>query len=147
MSMQRFDGRTAALIDEANAIGTAILRADLLPAEHQPKARELFKTYVDLRIEMSVVDVTKREQRKGYNQRVRKLQAELWDLAIIATNDDPRPITTGVFVKALNDMFDSQAKRNALLQIHVPEVVLGTRPKRGLIQVNQQPLIEIYHDD
>ena len=43
---------------------------------------------------------------------------------MLATNNDPRPVTTGAFVKALNDLIDSQGKRNALLQMHVPEVVL-----------------------
>ena len=33
MSRQRYDARSMALIDEANAIGTAILRIQLLPAE------------------------------------------------------------------------------------------------------------------
>ena len=33
-------------------------------------------------------------------------------------------MTTGAFVNALNDLIDSQGRRNALLQMHVPEVVL-----------------------
>lgn len=45
-------------------------------------------------------------------------------MAIAATNDDPRPVTTGAFVKSLNDLIDSQGKRNALLQMHVPDVVI-----------------------
>ena len=35
MSMQRYDNRSQALISEANTIGTAILRVQLLPAEYQ----------------------------------------------------------------------------------------------------------------
>ena len=42
----------------------------------------------------------------------------------MATNEDPRPVTTGAFVKSLNDVIDSQGRRNALLQMHVPEIVL-----------------------
>ena len=48
----------------------------------------------------------------------------LFRSAIRATNDDPRPVTTGAFVKSLNDAIDAQGKRNALLQMHVPEAVL-----------------------
>ena len=41
-----------------------------------------------------------------------------------ATNDDPRPVTTGSYVTSINQMFDAQSKRSALQQMHVPEAVL-----------------------
>jgi uncharacterized membrane protein YsdA (DUF1294 family) len=59
-----------------------------------------------------------------YNKKIVAVQHQLWTLAISATNVDPRAVTTGAFVKSLNDVIDSQDKRNALLQMHVPEVVL-----------------------
>jgi hypothetical protein len=124
MSMQRFDNRSMALIDEANTIGTAILRVELLPDNFQVEATEHLKRYVDLRIAIGQLDLTKQAQRKAYNDEITAVQNKLWSLAILATNEDPRPVTTGAFVKSLNDVIDSQGKRNALLQMHVPEVVL-----------------------
>ena len=191
MSMQRYDNRSMALIDEANAIGTAILRVQLLPEQYQKDAHEMLREYVDLRIAIGEIDLTKRDERNKFNQQISALQVKLWSLAIIATNEDPRPVTTGAFVKSLNDVIDSQGKRNALLQMHVPEVVLILllivfvssggilgyssglsgkrivapvilvsllitlivfiiidldRPKRGLIQVNQEVMTEIFLD-
>jgi len=124
MSMQRYDNRSMALIDEANAIGTAVLRIELLPQEYQPKAKGLLQNYVNLRVEIGQIDLTEQAQRHKYNQKIKCLQNELWSIAITATNADPRAVTTGAFVKSLNDVIDSQGKRNALLQMHVPEVVL-----------------------
>lgn len=124
MSMQRYDNRSMALIDEANAIGTAVLRVQLLPEKYRKDASELFQEYVNLRVSIGKLDLTKLEERNDYNTRISDLQSALWSLAISATNDDPRPVTTGAFVKSLNDVIDSQGKRNALLQMHVPEVVL-----------------------
>lgn len=124
MSMQRFDNRSMALIDEANTIGTAILRVELLPDNFKAEAAEHLKRYVDLRIAIGQLDLTKLTQRKAYNDEITEVQNKLWSLAILATNEDPRPVTTGAFVKSLNDVIDSQGKRNALLQMHVPEVVL-----------------------
>jgi len=46
----RFDTRRVQIVDEANAIGTAWLRIDLLPAEAQPLLRDLFRNYVDSRL-------------------------------------------------------------------------------------------------
>ncbi|MEO8418798.1 MAG: hypothetical protein ABI475_08755 [Methylophilaceae bacterium] len=188
MSMQRYDNRSMALIDEANAIGTAVLRVQLLPEEYQKEANELFRKYLNLRVAIGQLDLTKLEQRHDYNKKIADLQNELWSLAISATNVDPRPVTTGAFVKSLNDVIDSQGRRNALLQMHVPEVVLLLlfvvfissggimgysaglsgkritapiilvsllitlivfiiidldRPKRGLIQVNQDAMTEL----
>jgi len=124
MSMQRFDNRSMALIDEANAIGTAVLRIQLLPEKYNKKAFDYFQEYVDLRVAIGKVDHTKREERKIYNKQITDLQSKLWALAVSATNDDPRPSTTGAFVKSLNEVIDSQGRRSALLQMHVPEVVL-----------------------
>ncbi len=189
MSMQRYDNRSMALIDEANAIGTAILRVQLLPEQYQQEGNSMFRQYVDLRIALGQIDLTKVAEREKFNKQTSVLQHKLWSLAIAATNDDPRAVTTGAFVKSLNDVFDSQGKRNALLQMHVPEVVLILllivfvssggilgysgglsgkriiapvilvallitlivfiiidldRPKRGLIQVNQAVMSEIF---
>ena len=124
MSMQRYDNRSMALIDEANAIGTAILRVQLLPEEYRDEAGNLFRQYVGLRVEIGQLDLTKTEERTSYNDKIADLQNRLWALAISATEVDPRPVTTGAFVKSLNDVIDSQGKRNALLQMQVPEVVL-----------------------
>ena len=46
----RFEDRTWFINTEANAIGTAYLRLDLLPQEAQAPLRDLFRRYVDVRI-------------------------------------------------------------------------------------------------
>jgi hypothetical protein len=124
MSMQRYDNRSMALIDEANAIGTAVLRVQLLPEDFRADANKFFREYVGLRIVVSQLDLTRIEERNIYNEKIANLQNKLWLLAISATEVDPRPVTTGAFVNSLNDVIDSQGKRKALLQMHVPEIVL-----------------------
>ncbi|TKB43039.1 DUF4239 domain-containing protein [Thalassotalea mangrovi] len=124
MSMQRFDNRSMALIDEANAIGTAILRVQLLPINYRNDAKRLLNDYVKLRVEIGKLDLTKKSERLSHNEQISRLQKQLWSLAVKATAEDPRPVTTGAFVKSLNQLIDSQGKRNALLQMHVPEVVV-----------------------
>ena len=49
----RFDGRRQLVVEEANAIGTAWMRLDLLPAEAAAGLRELFRQYVDSRLAVS----------------------------------------------------------------------------------------------
>ena len=124
MSMQRYDARSLALIAESNAIGTAILRVQLLPNQYQSNALQLLDDYVDMRILLGKIDLTQVEERKKYSEQMTQLQSEIWSLAVQAAQEDPRPVTTGTFIVALNEMIDSQGKRTSLLQMHVPEVVL-----------------------
>ncbi len=124
MSLQRYDDRSKALIDEANAIGTTILRAELLPQEQRDAALPLLQEYVATRVTMGQFDLTRLEERQAYQARAEQMQRDLWALAVAATTADPRPVTTGSFVTALNGMIDSQGKRNALQQAHVPEPIL-----------------------
>lgn len=122
--MQRFDNRSQAVIAEVNAIGTAQLRTQLLPIELQPQVTDLLDRYVALRIEISQVDLTQQSQRRQYMAKITDLQQQLWQQAVTAANIDPRPVTTGAFINALNELIDSQGKRSALQNMHVPEIVL-----------------------
>tara|TARA_R110002073_G_scaffold243551_3_gene405739 strand:+ start:1722 stop:2516 length:795 start_codon:yes stop_codon:yes gene_type:complete len=124
MSMQRFDNRSMAVIDEANAIGTAWLRADLLPAEQRDKVKSLMADYVRARTDVAAMDLTQRQARRDHLALTAEIQSGLWDLAVAATDIDPRPVTTGSFVNALNQLIDSQGRRSAILQAHVPEPIL-----------------------
>ena len=45
----RFEDRRHLITDEANAIGTAYLRIDLLPTDAQPAMRALFRRYAEVR--------------------------------------------------------------------------------------------------
>lgn len=192
MSLQRYDDRSHALIDEANAIGTVSLRAELLPEAHRAGAIRLLRSLIDLRVETGKLELPDREQRHELNRRMSDIQNALWSTAVAAANEDPRPTTTGAFVAALTAMIDSQGKRQALLRLHVPEVILLLlflvfvssggflgyssglrgqriiapmtvvsflialvvfiiidldRPKRGLIKVDQSPLVELLQED
>ena len=49
------------------------------------------------------------------------LQHQLCSLAVLATNEEPRAVTTDAFANSLNTVIDRQGKRNALLGMHVPK--------------------------
>ena len=51
MALQRFDDRSAAIIEESNSIGTAYLRAGLVPKPQAAQIRQQISNYVNLRIE------------------------------------------------------------------------------------------------
>lgn len=124
MSLQRFDNRSQAEIKEANAIGTTMLRTKLLPEPFNTNAARLMEQYIDLRLLISDVDLTRIEKRREYNRKTDTIQDELWHLANKAADIDSRPVITGYFITSLNDMIDARGERNAILKRHVPEAIL-----------------------
>jgi hypothetical protein len=122
-ALNRFDLRRAQVVDEVNAIGTAWLRVDLLPASAQPRMREMFRTYVDSRIAAyrKLPDVAAAQQEVARSQ---KMQNEIWADAVAAARvADARPGTDLLVIPALNQMFDLASARIAATQIHPPTII------------------------
>ena len=124
MALQRFDKRSETVILEANAIGTAYLRTKLLPAPYNAITAALFQKYIDLRIKAGQIDLPESAESLAIAKRTDSLQNLIWENALQAAKKDPNPVTTGLFIAALNDMIDARGARNAYLQLHVPEIIL-----------------------
>ena len=122
--LQRFDTRSAAVVDEANAIGTAYLRAQLLPAALRDDVRALLRDYLDLRVQASAVTVVDHAEREALLAKTARAQGALWDYARQGAEVDPNRVTSGLFIQSVNELIDSFGRRDAALNRHVPEVVL-----------------------
>ena len=118
----RFDVRRAQTVQEANAIGTAYLRLDLLPATAQPALRDKFRRYAEERIAVyrALPDLG---ASNAYAARAEALQAEIWNGAIAALRDAPAHASL-LLVPALNDMIDITTTRAIALRTHTPTVIL-----------------------
>ncbi len=118
----RFDRRRAQIVEEANDIGTAWLRLDLLPAPDQPRLRELFRRYTDTRIETYATFAQSglEAARIAYDRSV-GLQNAIWAAAVAAGRE--RPDANIVLLPALNAMFDITTTRLAATRFHPPRIV------------------------
>ena len=123
MSVSRYDNRAIEEVAEANAIGTAMLRTQLLPDPEGFTADSLMKLYIDHRIASVKIDVTQENQRMELLERTKELQQHIWQVAMTAAEKTPNPVTTGYFVTSINDMIDAQGKRNDVLQRSLPELI------------------------
>ncbi|WP_194851195.1 bestrophin-like domain [Nonlabens antarcticus] len=123
MSVARYDNRAAAEVAEANAIGTTMLRTELLPGPDDRAADSLMSLYIDHRVESVKTDVTDEKIRKQQLDRTSDLQSQIWRVGIRAAEKAPNPVTTGYFVTSVNDMIDAQGKRNDILQRSVPATI------------------------
>jgi hypothetical protein len=110
-------------VDEANAVGTAWLRVDLLPASAQSQMREAFRAYVDARIatyrKLPDLGAAREELARSQN-----LQSDIWRQAVAALRlPDARPGTDLLLLPALNQMFDITTVRVTASQMHPPVIV------------------------
>jgi hypothetical protein len=115
LAASRFDARRIVLLDEANAIRTAYLRAELLADPHRSKVRDLLRDYVDARLDA----VRSGNVVQGIAKSTR-LQGPLWAEAVAAAEKDPRS-TTRLFIQSLNEAIELHEKRNLFgLRSRVP---------------------------
>jgi len=104
----RFKELKHVALDEANAIGTAFLRADLLPEADRAEVRQLIQDYVDLRVEALSGDTE--EEIVRAIKASEKLQGDLWSTATAIANQHPNPISA-LFVQSLNELIDIYEKK------------------------------------
>lgn len=118
----RFETRRNLIVEEANDIGTAYLRLDLLPAAAQPKLREAFRRYVDTRLAVyrSLPDL---EAVKADLGRMADIQREIWDGSVAACTQVSSPAPCTLLLDALNAMFDITTTRTVAAQTHQPAMI------------------------
>lgn len=116
LAAARFDARRKIVVEEANAIGTTYLRTRFLPEPERTEIAELLRNYTELRIhgtQSATVAAALDESEKVHEQ--------LWSRAVAAADKAPESITTGLFVRSLNDVIDLHAKRKFVgLQSRMP---------------------------
>jgi amino acid permease len=113
---QRFDVRRQRVLDEANAIGTTNLRAEMLP-ERREEIRTLLKQYVDVRLKMAN-DVAEGVRRSE------NIQNQLWAQAVVMGEKYPNSIVVGLFIQSLNQVIDLHAERVQVgLRNRVPRAI------------------------
>lgn len=116
LAAARFDTKRQWLLDEANAIGTCFLRAEMLPGGGK-EVRSLLRTYVDVRLE------TARTGNLEGLRRSEEIQQQLWAHAVTVAASNPDPIVA-IFVQSLNEVIDLHAKRiEAALRSRIPGAI------------------------
>ncbi len=121
----RFDDRRHLIVQESNDIGTAWLRIDLLPAHAQPAMRDLFRRYLDARLDV-YRDVENQEDTQAALARANTLQGEIWAHAVAGSRaEGAMPATPMLLLPALNQMFDTASSRVLAAKLHPPTIIFA----------------------
>jgi hypothetical protein len=114
-----FEQRRALLLDEANAIGTTELRAEMLPQPYAAETRRLLRDHLDARLSFHRDSDDDAKFRRAVDAST-KLHGDLWRQASAASAPQPLSVPIGLYVQTLNDMIDLHAKNLAALRNRVP---------------------------
>jgi hypothetical protein len=117
MAVSRYDQRKNYEEEEANAIGTEYVRAELLPAADAVRIRDLLRAYTRQRVAF----YTTRElsELSQINELTTHLQEQMWSSVESATTAKPSPITSLV-ASGMNDVLNSQGYTQAAWRNHIP---------------------------
>ena len=117
MALDRYEQRKDFESAEANAIATAYLRADLLPATDAARLRSLLVSYLDLRVRYYEARIPRTI--REVNALTTTLQAQLWDAVKAPANANPNSVTA-LAVAAVNDVLSSQGDTQAAWGNRIP---------------------------
>ena len=119
----RFEDRRFLIADETNAISTAYLRIDLLPAETQPEIRQLFRQYLAARVS-AYRNVADPDAMAAALAAAAGLQDRIWASTVAALRHPQTPPQAAILLlPALNEMIDITTTRAVAFQNHPPRVI------------------------
>lgn len=117
MAITRYDQRKNYEEEEANAIGTEYLRAELLPAADEARVTALLKSYLDQRI---LFYRTRSKNVLGQIDRnTAQLEKELWSAVRAAAAAQPTPVTA-LAASGMNDVLNSHGYTQAAWWNRIP---------------------------
>jgi hypothetical protein len=130
MAVSRYDQRKNYEAAEANAIGTAFARADLLTNQDSTTIRQLLVRYTDQRI--LFYETAGQHQINQVDANTAKLQNELWSIVVRAAAAQPMSMTVALAVSSMNDVLNSQGYTQAAWWNRIPVAAWGLM---GLIAI------------
>jgi hypothetical protein len=123
LALGRYEDRRTAVVDDANTIGTAYLRAQTLAEPMRSRSLPLLVDYTDAEIRLTD-EVAGSSAAVATSAEGSELQRRLWALAGQAIRQDPTDSAPRLYEDSLNAMIDQQTVRVAGLSNRVPTEVL-----------------------
>jgi hypothetical protein len=117
MAVGRYDQRKLYEEEEANAIGTEYVRADLLPSSDGENVRRLLRAYLDQRI--LFYQTRDRAALKRINASTDQLQKQLWAAVRAGLASQQTPVVA-LAVGGMNDVLNSQGYTQAAWLNRIP---------------------------
>lgn len=123
LAINRYEERRQLVVAEANAIGTAYLRAQLLDAPHRQRLSQMLVAFAKAETDLGKVNYKPKAQQLLVEQD-RRIN-DLW-AATVAAFDSVKGISLSLaLIQSINEMIDLGAARRAARYAHVPTEVFA----------------------
>ncbi|WP_199554504.1 bestrophin-like domain [Sandaracinobacteroides hominis] len=123
MAVSRYDNRRAAVVQEANAIGTFMLRTDLMPEAVRAPTLAALDRYVAARVKVGRMGEGISEVRDA-GRITTQAQAEMWREVMQVRQHVPEESVKILLVESANGMFDMATVRDAALANRLPPTLV-----------------------
>lgn len=124
-AVQRFDARKASAVDEANALATAFLRADLAPEPLRGQLRSAVLSYAETRI-FRYEDVATPARLRARLKESEAARDNIWPLAVRIMQQEEVPAAArGAVVQSVNNLLDMDTRRRAAAFDRLPRPVVA----------------------
>jgi hypothetical protein len=121
-AQDRYEARRHSTVAEANAIGTAWLRAGLADEAGKPLA-SLIEDYT--RVRLAYLDAVSQAEQDDAINRTNGMQSQIWHVALGLRAAMPAPLAASL-IASLNDMFDASLVQRYALDSRPPAEALLT---------------------
>jgi hypothetical protein len=122
----RFDHRRELIVQEVSSLGTAYQSIDLLATKDQHKIRELFREYLDTRINLYQNQYDLSEKELGVRIAAHNaIGGQIWKEVVRAVGDTPFPqkLVAAQILPELSDMFTASENQRLAIKFHPPRIV------------------------
>jgi CDP-diglyceride synthetase len=130
MAVTRFEARKQLVLQEANAIGTAHLRTQMLPAAEGKEIADLLLAYANVRVPPEDGHSIY-EKIASARQESARLQDTFWRRAVAYAQKEP--FRASLLLQSLNQLIELDSARWMAFQNHVPETVIFAIVVVGLL--------------
>jgi hypothetical protein len=117
--INQHNGRKAMVVEEANSVGTAYLRAGFLGESDRDLSRDLLREYVEIRLaaadDESVLESTL--------ARSEEIHSELWSIMEDTVRQGQDSDIIALLVASVNDVIDVHGLRLAAVDLRLPELL------------------------
>jgi len=123
LSASRYDARRQTIVDEANNIGTALLRTELYPDSIKNIFNADFKQYIEERINYYEVGDDETKIQDSRNQSA-ITSGRIWSRVASLSQKPENVLRSMQMIPATNSMIDSTASRDDKRLSHIPYSIL-----------------------
>ena len=120
LAVDRFEARRALVLEEANAIGTAYLRTQLLPQPHRERISVLLVDYTENRVALGQSSAAADPQLLANNDRI---ITDLWAATAASFQSVKGLDFSSAYIESMNTLIDLDTSRKAARTVRVPTEV------------------------